>query len=110
MTTFNFIRWAARELSPACPIRFLTELAHCPRPTAKAWYSGYRRLPTWILQILNDIARDRRFWDLAGQLDYYIQQREREPPCARGFMLRDPATGMDRRNRLGRPKKKQPDD
>jgi peroxiredoxin len=43
--------------------------------------------------------------DLAGQLDYYLRQREREPMCARGFMLKDPVTGMDRRNRRGRPRK-----
>jgi hypothetical protein len=110
MTTFNFMRWASRELSPDCPIKFLTELAHCPRPTAKAWFSGYRRPPIWILQRLHIIARDRQLRDLAGQLEYHIQQREREPSRARGFMLRDTATGMDRRNRLGRPKKKQPDD
>ena len=38
MTQLNFVRWAARELSPNQPIKFLVELAHCPRATAKAWY------------------------------------------------------------------------
>jgi hypothetical protein len=106
MTAFTLVRWAARELSPDQPKKFLADLAHCPPPTAKSWYSGHRRAPIWFLQRLHDQAQDRRFWDLAGQLEYYIQQREREPMHARGFMLRDPATGMDRRNRLGRPKKK----
>ena len=105
MTTFNFVRWAARELSPEHPIKFLVELARCPRPTAKAWYSGQRRPPIWLLQRLRDIAQDHQPRDLAGQLDSQLQQREREPPRARGFMLRDPATGMDRRNPLGRPRK-----
>ena len=102
---FNFVRWAARELSPDQPIKFLAELAHCPSPTAKSWYSGHRRAPIWFLQRLHDQAQDRQLRDLAGQLDYHIQQREREPPRARGFMLRDPATGMDKRNRHGRPRK-----
>jgi peroxiredoxin len=105
MTAFNFVRWAARELSPDQPIRFLVELAHCPRATAKAWYCGRRRAPIWFLQRLRDAAQDRQLRDLVGQLDDHIRQREREPPRARGFMLPDPVTGMDRRNRRGRPGK-----
>jgi peroxiredoxin len=57
------------------------------------------------LQRLRDAAQDRQLWDLARQLDNYIQQREREPPRARGFMLLDPATGLDKRNYRGRPRK-----
>jgi peroxiredoxin len=102
MTAFNFVRWAARELSPDEPLKFLTEVARCPRATAKAWYSGHRRAPIWLLQRLRDAAQDRQLRDLAAQLDDHLQQREREPPRARGFMLRDPATGLDKRNRRGR--------
>ena len=105
MKTFNFTRWAARELSPDCPIKFLTELAHCPRSTAKAWYCGHRRAPIWFLQRLRDAAQNRQLRDLAGQLEYYIQQREREIRHPKGFMVRDPLTGMDKRNRRGRPRK-----
>jgi peroxiredoxin len=104
MMPFNFVRWAARELSPDQPKKYLAELAHCPPPTAKSWYCGRRRAPIWILQRLRDAAQDRQLRDLAGQLDNYIQQREREAPRARGFMLLD-VTGMDRRNRRGRPRK-----
>jgi peroxiredoxin len=103
MTDLNLVRWAARELSrPNQPIKFLVELAHCPRATAKAWYCGHRRAPIWFLQRLHGQAQDRQLGDLAGQLDYHLQQREREPPRARGFMLRDPLTGLDKRNRRGR--------
>src|ERR1051326_142499 len=105
MPTFNFIRWAARELSPDRPIKFLVGLAQCPRATAKAWYSGHRRAPIWLFQRLRDVAQNRQLRDLAGQLNDHIQQREREPPHARGFMILDPLSGMDRRNRLGRPRK-----
>ena len=105
MTKFNFIRWAARELSPDCPIKFLTELAHCPRPTAKAWYSGHRRAPIWFLQRLRDQRKTGNCGISLDSSTYHIQQREREPPRARGFMLRDPLTGMDKRNRRGRPRK-----
>jgi hypothetical protein len=105
MTEFNFVRWAARELSPDHPIKFLMELARCPRATAKAWYSGHRRAPLWLVQRLRDAAQDRQLRDLAGQLNDHLQQREREPPRARGFMLPDRVTGVDRRNRRGRPRK-----
>jgi hypothetical protein len=103
--TLNFIRWAARELNPHYPIKFLMELAQCPRATAKAWYCGHSRAPIWFLQTLRDAAQDRQLRDLAGQLDDHLKHREREPPRARGFMLLDPVTGMDKRNRGGRPRK-----
>jgi hypothetical protein len=35
-----------------------------------------------------------------------IAKREGEPPRRRGFFVVDPATGQNRANRLGRPKKK----
>jgi hypothetical protein len=105
MAEFNYIRWAARELSPVRPIKFLSELARSPRSTAKAWYSGRRRAPISILQRLRNLAADRQLSDLAGQLAYYIQLREREPKHASGFMVVDPLTGRDKRNRWGRPKR-----
>jgi hypothetical protein len=105
MTAFNFVRWAARELSRDRPIKLLVELARCPRPTAKAWYTGHRRPPIWILQRLHEVALDRQLRDLAGQLAYYIYEREREPRHARGCMVIDPATGLDKRNRRGRPRR-----
>ena len=91
--------------APTNPKSFLSNLARCPLPTAKSWYSGRRRAPIWLLQRLRDVARDRQLRDLAGQLDDHLQQREREPPRARGFMLRDPLTGLDKRNRRGRSRK-----
>jgi len=40
------------------------------------------------------------------ELDILIAKREGEPPRRRGFFVVDPATGQNRANRLGRPKKK----
>jgi len=51
------------------------------------------------------VAAPLTLYQLIPELEYLITLREREPRHARGFMVRDPATGMDRRNRLGRPKK-----
>lgn len=104
MRAFNYIRYAAREIDPKRPIKLLVCLARCPRPTAKAWYSGRRRPPLCIVHRLRDVAQDRQLPDVAGQLADYIQQREREPRHASGFMVRDPLTGQDKRNRHGRPK------
>jgi hypothetical protein len=106
MAPFNFsVSYAARKLNPDNPIKLIVQLAHCPRPTAKAWYTGHRRPPVWFLWRLHDVVRDRKLWGLAGQLAYYISQREREPKHAKGFMLINPLTGIDKRNRCGRPKK-----
>jgi hypothetical protein len=102
MSSFNFVRYAAREIDPKRPVKLLVRLAHRPRPTAKAWYSGRRRPPIWILKRLRDVARDQRYSDLSQRLAYHLEQREREPKHARGFMMRDPLTGQDKRNRLGR--------
>ena len=104
MRAFNYIRYAAREIDPKRPIKLLVCLAHCPRPTAKAWYRGHRRPPVCIVQRLHDVAQDRQLRDVARQLADYIQEREREPKHARGFMVIDPLTGQDKRNRRGRPK------
>jgi hypothetical protein len=105
MAPNNYVRWAARELNPDKPIKLIVQLANCPRPTAKAWYTGHRRPPIWILQRLHEVALVRQLRDLAGQLAYYICQREREPRHARGCMLIDPLTGQDKRNRRGRPRR-----
>ena len=101
------IRHAALALNPNCPIMALAALAHGRRSTAKSWATGHRRPSIETLKILCNLLQERRavLNQLIPELEYLIMLREREPSRARGFMLRDPATGSDRRNRLGRPKK-----
>jgi hypothetical protein len=102
------IRRAVFALNPSRPIMTLAGLARGRRSTAKSWATGRRRPSIETLKILCDLLKERRadLYQLIPELEYLIMLREREPMHARGFMLRDPATGMDRRNRLGRPKKK----
>ena len=103
----SVIRSAARALNPDKPIRTLASLVHCPRPTAKAWANGHRRPPVVVLKILRDLLKNRQaaLLQLIDALEYVIMQREREPKHRTGFNLIDPLTGMDRRNRLGRPRR-----
>jgi hypothetical protein len=105
----TFIRGLARTLSPDRPIVFLAQLANCRRATAKSWATGHRRPPLVILQRLRDVVRDRvidRTWLL--ELDYIIRKRKDEPKHRTGFWIIDPATGQNRANRLGRPKRNRP--
>jgi hypothetical protein len=104
------IRHAAFALNPDRPIMMLVGLARGRRSTAKSWATGHRRPSIETLKILCYLLKERRavLCQLIPELEYLITLREREPAHARGFMLRDPATGMDRRNRHGRPKKKSP--
>jgi hypothetical protein len=98
------IRQAAFALSPSRPIMFLASLARGRRSTAKSWATGHRRPSIETLKILCYLLKERRavLYQLISELEDLIMLREREPPRARGFMLRDPLTGMDRRNRFGR--------
>jgi hypothetical protein len=102
------IRHAAFALNPNRPIMMLAGLARGRRSTAKSWATGHRRPSIETLKILCYLLKERRavLYQLISELEDLIMLREREPPRARGFMLRDPLTGMDRRNRFGRPKKK----
>jgi transposase-like protein len=102
------IRRAASALSPDQPIKTLAALGSGRRSTAKSWATGRRRPSVANLKILLEWLKERRavLYQLIPELEYLITLREREPRHARGFMVRDPATGVDRRNRLGRPKKK----
>jgi hypothetical protein len=101
------IRRAALALNPHRPTMTLAALGSGRRSTAKSWATGRRRPSIAKLKILLEWLKERRavLYQLIPELEDLIMLREREPPRARGFMLRVPATGMDRRNRLGRPKK-----
>jgi hypothetical protein len=107
------IRRAARALNPDRPIMTLAELPRersstskrGRRSTAKSWANGHRRPPIAALKVLLDLLKHRRatLYQLIPELEYVIMQREREPKHASGFMVRDPLTGQDKRNRRGRP-------
>jgi hypothetical protein len=103
----NLVRRAAFALNPSRPIMTLAGLARGRRSTAKSWATGHRRPSIATLKIICDLLKERRaeLYQLIPDLEYLIMLREREPPHARGFMIRDPVTGMDRRNLLGRPRK-----
>ncbi len=102
------IRRAARALNPDRPVMAFAEKFRRPRSTAKSWITGGRRPPLWTLKILRDMLNDRQgaLFALIHELDYVISKRECEPRHRTGFCTIDPATGQDKRNRLGRPRKR----
>jgi hypothetical protein len=51
-------------------------------------------------------ARQSAIFAILSDLDLVIRKREYEPKHRTGFNLIDPLTGRDRRNRLGRPRKR----
>jgi hypothetical protein len=99
----TLIRDAARALSPDRTIVILARLGGCPRPTAKSWATGHRRPPIYVLKLLRELMRGRRT-GLEGELDCEIRRREYEPKRLTGFCQIDPLTGVDKRNRQGRPR------
>jgi hypothetical protein len=103
----NVIRRAARVLNPDRPITALALLTRAPRSTVKSWATGHRRPPIVTLEILRDLLKNRQaaLFKLIPELEQVISQREREPKHASGFMIRDPLTGKDKRNRRGRPRR-----
>jgi hypothetical protein len=103
--TNTIIRHAARELSPTRPIAFIAETVRCPRPTAKSWYTGHRRSPIWVLELLRDLGRMKGLISLERELEHQIRKREYEPKRRTGFWIIDPLTGQNKSNRRGRPKR-----
>ena len=97
-------RHGVRALSPDRPIKLLTQLARCPRATARSWVTGHRRPPIYVLKLLRVVIRGEGT-GLELELEYEIRKRENEPRHLTGFCQIDPATGRDKRNRLGRPKR-----
>jgi hypothetical protein len=105
--TDTLIRRAARALNPDRPIITLAGLRRSPRPTAKSWATGHRRPPIWVLQFLQAHLHARRLSPLADDIEALIMQRdreEREDKPRTGFWIVDPATGLNKANRLGRPR------
>jgi hypothetical protein len=101
------IRRSARALNPYRPIMTLTELARTPRSTARSWATGHRRPSIAVLEALRDVLKERQsiVSALLLELNDLIQKREREPVHRTGFCTIDQSTGLDKRNRLGRPKR-----
>jgi hypothetical protein len=101
---------AAMALNALAPNRTIVELVRRPRGTVRAWLAGRRRPPLPVLEQIQETLRERArvMWNLADQdLSYEIWRRRREPPRPpSGFCAVDPATGLDKRNRLGRPKRR----
>ncbi len=103
----NLIHRSARALNPDRPLKAFAEKMRRPRSTIKSWMTGHRRPPIVTLKILCGLLKDRQavLYQLIPELEYVIMLREREPIHCTGFNLIDPLTGMDKRNRLGRPKR-----
>jgi hypothetical protein len=101
------IRHAARALNPDRPLMAFAATVRRPRSTVKSWATGRRRPPIWTLKILRGMLNDRQgaLFALISELDSVIAKRECEPQHRTGFCTIDPATGHDKRNRRGRPKK-----
>jgi hypothetical protein len=105
---WTLIREVMRLLSPDRPIMQLARLGGCPRPTAKAWASGHRRPPIYVLRTVLEVARDHRT-GLELELEYEIRKREYEPKHRTGFNTIRERDGpgsvpRDGPNRLGRPR------
>jgi hypothetical protein len=103
----TLIRVSARALNPDRPIKALAELLRRPRSTARSWATGHRRPSIEMLEALRDALKERQaqIGQLVPALEYVIAQREREPKHRTGFNLKDPVTGLDKRNRRGRPRR-----
>jgi hypothetical protein len=101
------IRAAANALNPDRPIMAFAKRTRRRRSTVKSWTTGRRRPPIWTLKILRDMLNERlgTLIALIRELDYAIAKRECEPRRRTGFCTIDPATGQDKRNRRGRPKR-----
>ena len=68
--------------------------------TVRAYRKGRRRMPQWAADMLLDAVRSRveRGQALIAELEAYKVEKPRQT----GAMAVDPATGQDRRHRIGR--------
>ena len=104
----TIIRRVAVALNSSRPIIGLAEMTRCPRATARSWTSGHRRPPIAILKLLQHELRRRQeeLLALIPELDHIVMKREHEPRHRTGFCMIDPTTGLDKRNKSGRPRRK----
>jgi hypothetical protein len=109
----NLVRDLARMLSPDKPIKMLMGWRRIPRSTVRAWCTGRRRPPTWVLNHFRHLMWLRGETERVQQLDHLIRQRRGEPRRCSGFCVVKERDGpgsphRDGRNRLGRPRRSHP--
>src|SRR5215831_15381138 len=97
-------------LFPAAPNSLLSRMARVPKSTARSW-RRHRRPPMAALKLLRTELQRRgaECFSTLRELEILIAKREGEPPRRRGFFVVDPATGQNKQNRLGRPKRIPPE-
>jgi hypothetical protein len=101
-------RQIAQILSPDEPSKSLLSVPGGPRSTVRSWATGHCRAPIAVLKLLREgmmMERQAALLALAPELNHQIMKREAEPTHRTGFCTIDPLTGMDMRNRVGRPKR-----
>lgn len=93
-------------LFPAAPNSLLGRATGVAKSTARSW-RRHRRPPMAVLKLLHAELQRRgaECFSTLRELDILIAKREGEPPRRRGFFVIDPATGQNKQNRLGRPKR-----
>jgi hypothetical protein len=93
-------------LFPAAPNSLLGRVAGVAKSTARSW-RRHRRPPMGALRLLRAELQRRgaECFSTLRELEILIAKREGEPPRRRGFFVIDPATGQNKQNRLGRPKR-----
>ena len=100
---------AAIALNAHAPNRAIADVVRRPRGTVRAWLTGRRRPPLPVLEQIQEALceRARTLWALANdELSVELWRRRREPKRPpSGFLVIDSKTGMDRRNRRGRPRR-----
>ena len=100
------VEMAVRLLFIAAPNSLLGRMAGVPKSTARSW-RRHRRPPMAVLRLLRAELQRRgaACFSTLRELEILIAKREGEPPRRRGFFVIDPATGQNKQNRLGRPKR-----
>jgi len=96
---------AARLLFAGMPTALLAGMARAPKATAKSWRQGRRRAPIRVVRQLLPLlqAHAAECNSLHRDIENWIFVREVEPRHRGGFCAIDPLTGLDKRNRRGRP-------
>ena len=97
---------AVLALFPSAPSALLAAEMSVPKATARSW-RRHRRAPMPIYRRIHRLLQERAaecndLWRLLG---IEIAKREGEPPRRRGFFVVDPATGQNKQNRRGRPRR-----
>jgi hypothetical protein len=97
---------AVHLLFPAAPNSLLSRAVGVPKSTARSW-RHHRRPPFRVLKLLSTELQRRgaACFSVQRELDILIGKRMGEGPRRRGFFVIDPATGQNKQNRRGRPRR-----